>query len=241
MPGAPVVPAYIFPVPLIECVPNISEGRRLEVVGRCATEVAKRARLLDVTSDGAHNRSVLTFAAEPDALRNALLALYEVALSAIDLRHHQGAHPRVGAVDVAPFVPLGDLGMDVCVELARSLGAAVAHRFALPVYLYEDASPPGTIRRLEEIRRGGLASLSARMSQPGWRPDFGPSLPHPTAGVTVVGARPPLVAYNVELATDRLDVASAIARDPCDRALADCRPSRRSASRWLTAASCRCP
>jgi glutamate formiminotransferase len=203
---------YHLPVSLIECIPNISEGRRSDIVDRCATAVGTSASLLDVTSDPAHNRSVLTFAAEPSALRDAVLALFEAALSAIDLRYHQGEHPRVGAVDVVPFVPLAPTPMGACVELARSVAETVACRFALPVYLYENASRTGAIRRLEEIRRGGLSGLAKRMSQPDWHPDFGPSSPHATAGVTVIGARPPLVAYNVELATDRLEVARAIAR-----------------------------
>ena len=197
---------------LIECVPNISEGRRPEVVDRCAAAIGAAASLLDVTSDRVHHRSVLTFAGEPAAVRTAALALFDVALATIDLRRHQGEHPRVGAVDVVPFVPLGDTTMDECVELAHSLGETVADRFGLPVYLYERASRPGAYRRLEEIRRGGLPALAARMSGAGWRPDFGPPLPHPTAGVTVIGARPPLVAYNVELATDHLEIARAIAR-----------------------------
>ncbi len=200
-------------MPLIECVPNVSEGRRPAIVDRCAGAIgAEAVSLLDVTSDRAHNRSVLTFAGEPAGVRAAALALFDVALQAIDLGQHQGEHPRVGAVDVVPFVPLGNATMDTCVDLARSVGETVAGRFGLPVYLYEHASRPGVHRRLEEIRRGGLAALATRMTEAGWRPDFGPSSPHPTAGVTVIGARLPLVAYNVELATDRLEIARAIAR-----------------------------
>ena len=148
---------------IVECVPNISEGRRPEVVDRCAAAIGAAASLLDVTSDRVHHRSVLTFAGEPAAVRTAALALFDVALATIDLRRHQGEHPRVGAVDVVPFVPLGDTTIDACVELAHSLGETVADRFGLPVYLYERASRPGAYRRLEEIRRGGLPGLTARM------------------------------------------------------------------------------
>jgi glutamate formiminotransferase len=208
-----VVPAYYALVSLIECVPNISEGRRPEVVEQCAGAIGAAVPLLDVTSDRAHNRSVLTFAGEADAVRTGVLALFDVALATIDLRRHEGEHPRVGAVDVVPFVPLGDATMAECVELAHSIAETVADRYDLPVYLYEEASRPGRHRRLEQIRRGGLPALTTRMSNADWRPDFGPSSPHPTAGVTVIGARRPLVAYNVELATDRVEIARAVARD----------------------------
>jgi glutamate formiminotransferase len=204
--------SYYSLVSLIECVPNISEGQKTDVVAQCARAVERFASLLDVTSDPAHHRSVLTFAGEPPEVRRAALSLFEAALTAVDLRHHQGQHPRVGVVDVMPFVPLGDTSMEACIDLARWVAEMVAGQFNVPVYLYEQASRPGVYRRLEEIRRGGLAALAERMTEPAWRPDFGPALPHPTAGVSVIGARRPLIAYNVELATDRLSVARAIAR-----------------------------
>jgi glutamate formiminotransferase len=206
-------PSYYFSVSLIECVPNVSEGRRTDVVAQCAAAAGRFASLLDVTSDPAHHRSVLTFAGERQQVHSAALSLFEAALPAIDIRHHEGQHPRVGAVDVMPFVPLGETSMDLCVDLARSVATAVAERFNVPVYLYERASRPGVYRRLEEIRRGGLAALAARMNSTAWRPDFGPVVPHPTAGVSIIGARLPLIAYNVELASDQLDVARAIARE----------------------------
>lgn len=199
-------------MPLIECVPNISEGRRRDVVDSCADAIRGFARLLDVTSDDAHNRSVLTFAGNSEAVQSAAFALFEAALPVIDVRRHRGEHPRVGAIDVMPFVPLQGTSMEMCAGLAREVGQTVAARFALPVYLYEQASRPGRYRRLEEVRRGGLEGLAARMTTAAWRPDFGPSVPHPTAGVAVIGAREPLIAYNVELATDKLEVAKAIAR-----------------------------
>lgn len=199
-------------MPWLECVPNISDGRRTAVVDRCADAIGAHAVLLDRTSDAAHNRSVLTFAGEPDALGAAVLALFDAALAAIDLRTHTGEHPRVGAVDVVPFVPLGDASMADAVDLARVVAREVAERHSVPVYLYEEASPPGRRRRLEEIRRGGLSALAARMTRPGEGPDFGPARPHPTAGVSVIGARLPLIAYNVELASGDIAVARSIAR-----------------------------
>lgn len=150
---------------MIECVPNISEGRRTEVVAQCAAAVGRFASLLDVTSDPAHHRSVLTFAGERQQMHSAALSLFEAALPAIDMRHHEGQHPRVGAVDVMPFVPLGETSMELCVDLARSVAETVAGRFNVPVYLYEQASRPGVYRRLEEIRRGGLAGLAAPMTE----------------------------------------------------------------------------
>jgi glutamate formiminotransferase len=200
-------------VPFIECVPNLSEGRRPAVIQQFADAVASAgAALLDVTADPAHNRSVLTFAGHPPIVHAAVVALFERALAAVDLRRHRGEHPRVGAVDVVPFVPLHAAPMAVCVEAARSAGRTVGDRFGIPVYLYEDASPDDRRRRLEDIRRGGLSGLASRMTDPAWRPDFGPDRPHPSAGVSVIGARMPLIAYNVDLATDRLDVAKAVAR-----------------------------
>jgi glutamate formiminotransferase len=199
---------------LIECVPNVSEGRRLDVVQRIAGAVAATAgvRLLDVSSDHAHNRSVFTLVGEPDALRRAVPVLFKHALAAIDLRQHQGGHPRIGAVDVVPFVPLGDAKMEDCVTLAREVGADIAGRFDVPVYLYEEAARNPARARLEDIRRGGFEGLAEKMSRRDWAPDFGPVVPHPTGGATAVGARRLLIAYNINLATDRIDIAQAIAR-----------------------------
>lgn len=201
-------------MPIIESIPNISEGRRPEVVEEIADALARvpGARLLDVHSDATHNRSVFTIAGEIEPVRAAILRLYEHALALVDLRQHLGAHPRLGAVDVCPFVPLDGASMDQCVELAKRVGAEVAERFGLPVYLYERAASTPARRNLEDIRRGGFEGLPAKLAQPDWAPDFGPRAPHPSAGATVIGARPPLIAYNINLATDRLDVAQAIAR-----------------------------
>jgi glutamate formiminotransferase len=200
-------------MPVIECVPNVSEGRRMEVVNVLLDAVRRTpsVRLLDYSSDTAHNRSVLTMAGDATSLKAAVVALFEAALPRIDLRQHTGEHPRLGAVDVVPFVPIADVTMDECVRLAKETAAEVADRFQVPVYLYEEASGNPARKNLEDIRRGEFEGLDTKMSAPGWAPDFGPARPHPTAGATVMGARMPLIAYNINLATNRLDVAKKIA------------------------------
>lgn len=205
---------YFGSVPELQCVPNVSEGRRPEVVARLAAALGTSpgARLLDVSSDPDHNRTVFTLAGSPDGLHAALLALYEEALAAIDLNRHQGVHPRIGAVDVVPFVPLGETPMAAAAAAAERLGAAVAERFDLPVYLYEQAARRPERRRLADIRRGGFESLADRLRDAAWAPDFGPAHPHSTAGATVIGARFFLIAFNALLDTADVDVARAVAR-----------------------------
>ena len=202
--------------PLIEAVPNVSEGRRREVVERLVRAAGDGSgrRLLDWSSDPSHNRTVLTLVGDREGLLAALLALYEVATDAIDLRTHRGEHPRVGAVDVVPFVALDGVSTGDCVALARTLGRTVAERFGIPVFLYEDAATRPERRALEEIRRGQLDGLAERMAREpdAWRPDFGPPAPHATAGVSVVGARPILIAFNVNLDTDDVRIARRVAR-----------------------------
>jgi glutamate formiminotransferase len=205
---------YPPPEPSLECVPNLSEGRRPEVVARLAAAAssAPGVRLLDLSSDPDHNRSVLTLAGEPEGLHQGLLALYEAALAEIDLNRHQGVHPRIGAVDVVPFVPLGDTPMEVAVAAANRLAPEVARRFGLPVYLYEQAARRPERTALADIRRGGFEGLAAKLAAPAWAPDFGPALPHPTAGATVIGARFFLIAFNAVLATPDVTIARTIAR-----------------------------
>jgi glutamate formiminotransferase / 5-formyltetrahydrofolate cyclo-ligase len=199
-------------MPLLESVPNVSEGRRPDVVARLAAAVsAPGVRLLDLSSDPDHNRSVLTLAGEPEGLHQGLMALYEAALAEIDLTRHQGVHPRIGAVDVVPFVPLGDTPMEVAVAAANRLAPGVA-QLGLPVYLYEEAARKPERALLADIRRGGFEGLAARLADPAWAPDLGPSIPHPTAGATVIGARFFLIAFNAVLATSDVAVARAIAR-----------------------------
>jgi glutamate formiminotransferase len=219
----------------LECVPNVSEGRRPEVISRLATAVAEAGgQVLDVSSDPDHNRSVLTLAGEPEALIAGLLALYAAALRDVDLRRHEGVHPRIGAVDVVPFVPLGDTPMSAAVAAARRLAPMVAARFGLPVFLYEEAATRPERRSLAAIRRGGFEGLAAKLADPLWRPDHGPAQPHPSAGATVIGARFFLIACNAILDTGEVAVARAIAATvresggglPAVRALGFYLPSR---------------
>jgi glutamate formiminotransferase len=155
---------------------------------------------------------VLTLAGDVGGLHRGLLALYEAALAEIDLTRHSGVHPRVGAVDVTPFVPLGETPMSEAVAAAERLGAEVARRFGLPVYLYEEAARRPERKRLADVRRGGFEGFSTKIQEPAWAPDFGPARVHPTAGVTVIGARSFLVAFNAVLDTPDLATARAIAR-----------------------------
>jgi glutamate formiminotransferase len=198
---------------VIECVPNVSEGRRQDVINQLADALrtVPGMRVLDVQSDAAHNRSVFTLAGDAAAMSAGIPRLFEAAIPVIDLRSHQGEHPRMGAVDVTPFIPIDGVTMAECVALARSVAADVASRCSLPVYLYEEAASDPARKNLEDIRRGEFEGLAAKMATPGWAPDYGPPAPHPTAGAAVIGARMPLIAYNINLATNRLDVAKKIA------------------------------
>ncbi|MBI3357132.1 MAG: glutamate formimidoyltransferase [Nitrospirae bacterium] len=200
---------------IIECVPNFSEGRDPAVVQALivAVKSVPGIWLLDHTMDTDHHRSVLTFAGAPDAVGKAALRAITVATELIDLRRHEGVHPRIGATDVVPFVPLSDVTMDECVRVAYSVGQEVGARLGIPVFFYEQAASNPKRRQLESIRLGGLQGLVTRMeSDPAWLPDFGPPRPHETAGAIVIGARQPLIAFNVNLNTPDLTVAEAIAK-----------------------------
>ena len=199
---------------LIEAVPNVSEGRRASVIQALTAAVGGHpdVRLLDASSDTAHNRTVLTMVGPPGALRTALLSLFAVAIEMIDLRTQTGEHPRIGVIDVVPFTPLSRGDMPLCVDAATALAEAVAARYDLPVYLYDAAARIPERQRLEVVRRGEFEGLASKMREPTWRPDFGPRQPHPSAGATAIGARTALIAFNVNLQTANLDVARDIAR-----------------------------
>ena len=190
---------------LVESVPNVSEGRRLDVVDRMAEAISsvRGVSLLDRTSDASHNRSVFTMAGEHEPVTDALERLVEAAVHEIDMDVHEGEHPRIGAVDVIPFVPLGDTTMDACVELARAFGERIAKRFELPVYLYARAALRPDREKLADVRRGQYEGLRAEIGQRGREPDFGPARLHPSAGAVAVGARPFLIAYNINLDSRR--------------------------------------
>lgn len=198
---------------LLECVPNISEGRDAETIDRCVQAAAAcGARVVHRTSDPVHNRSVLTIAGGFQELKEAALAIAAVTVERIDLRTHRGVHPRIGALDVLPFVPLRDASMDDAVDLARQTAAAIWERLGVPSFLYGQAAATPLRRNLASVRQGQFEGLDARFELPGWRPDFGQVAKHPSAGAIAVGARAILIAFNVELATDDVQVAKRIAR-----------------------------
>ena len=200
---------------LVECIPNFSEGRQADTVRVlvAAIRAVPHVVLLDEEMDADHHRSVLTFAGDPDAVAEAAFQCARIATDLIDLRRHEGGHPRIGATDVIPFVPIRGVTMEDCVDLAKRLGARIGGELHIPVFLYERAASRVERTNLEAIRRGGLEGLAGRMRTDGtWAPDFGPSQLHPSAGATVVGARPPLIAYNVNLRTDDIGIAKSIAK-----------------------------
>jgi len=199
---------------LIESVPNYSEGRRATVVDALAAAVAgtRGAYLLDRTSDPSHNRSVLTIAGEAEAVTRALEATIEIAVRDIDMEQHTGEHPRIGAVDVIPFVPLGDTTLDDAIALAETFGRRVAERFEIPVYLYARAARRPDRVRLADVRRGGYEGLRDEIVLNGRDPDFGPARTHPSAGAVAVGARPFLIAWNINLESSDVELAKRIAR-----------------------------
>jgi glutamate formiminotransferase len=199
---------------LVESVPNVSEGRRPEVIERLAGALTSvpGVSLLDRTSDPSHNRSVFTVAGEHDAVGTALEGLVGTAIDEIAMDEHTGEHPRIGAVDVIPFVPLGDTTMDECVELARAFGARIARRWDLPVYLYARAATRADRVKLADVRRGQYEGLKAEIEQNGRQPDFGPTRMHPRFGAVAVGARPFLIAWNINLDSDDVELAKRIAR-----------------------------
>lgn len=177
-----------------------------------AVERTKGVRLLDYSSDVDHNRSVFTFAGPPAAVARAALALADAAIARIDMRKHAGAHPRIGAVDVIPFVPISGISMEECVALARRVGASLARKHKLPVYLYAKAATRPERVRLPDIRKPQFEGLAA-VIEGDWRPDFGPARLHPKAGAIAVGARPPLIAFNMNLGTNDLQLARRIAKE----------------------------
>lgn len=199
---------------LVECVPNFSEGQRREVIDAIVGEArSKSVKVLDIESDTDHNRSVLTFVGSPDAVKEAALAVSAKAIELIDLNKHRGQHPRMGAVDVIPFIPISDISMEECVRLAREFAQEYASRFKVPVFLYEEAAARPDRKNLADVRKGEFEGLRDEIGKnPDKTPDFGPNAIHPTAGATAIGARQILIAYNINLATNNLDIAKRIAR-----------------------------
>jgi glutamate formiminotransferase len=199
---------------LIECVPNFSEGRRIKVIESLVAEIKsiENIKILDYSADEDHNRLVVTFVGPPEMVKKAIFRVAKKAVELIDMNKHSGKHPRIGAIDVIPFVPLTNTTMEECVKLARELGKEFGEKLKIPVYLYGDAATIPTRRELAPVRAYQYERLEEAMSKPEYRPDFGPAKPHPTAGACAIGARDFLIAFNVYLDTKNLEIAKSIAR-----------------------------
>ena len=199
---------------IVESVPNISEAKREDVLQRILESIqgVPDTRVLDVKPDLDHNRTVISLAGSPEGLKEQILKLYEACLREIDLRQHYGEHPRAGAVDVTPFIPIKNVSMDECVLLAKELGREVAQRFSIPVYFYEFAASNEIRRDLAYIRKGEFEGFPEKIQKLEWTPDEGPQQVHPSFGITVIGARMPLIAFNVNLGTSDIQIANKIAK-----------------------------
>lgn len=199
---------------IMECVPNFSEGRDLQKIDKIVAPFRGKqgVKLLDYSNDEDHNRLVVTVVGEPEPLRDAVLEAIGVAVELIDLNHHQGQHPRMGAVDVVPFIPIRNVTMEEAVALSKEVGKEVAKRYNLPVFLYEKSASAPHRENLAAIRKGEFEGMAEKIKQPEWHPDFGLAERHPTAGTVAIGARMPLVAYNINLNTPSLEIAHDIAK-----------------------------
>lgn len=199
---------------IVECVPNFSEGRdsaKMEKIIDCFRG-KNGVKLLDYSHDTDHNRMVITAIGDPDSIKKAMLAAIGTAVHEIDLTRHQGQHPRMGAADVVPFIPVSNMSMEEAISLAKDVAEEAAKKFSLPVYLYEKAASAPHRENLADVRKGQFEGLTEKMKNPLWKPDFGSDIPHPTAGATIIGARNFLIAYNVNLHSNNLEIARAIAK-----------------------------
>ena len=198
----------------MECVPNFSEGRDLEKIDKIVNPFRSKegVKLLDYSNDIDHNRLVVTVVGQPEALKEAVIEAIGIAVQLIDLNHHQGQHPRMGAADVVPFIPIKGCTMDDAIALSREVGATVAERYNLPVFLYEKSASAPHRENLAAVRKGEFEGMAEKIKLPEWHPDFGPAERHPTAGTVAIGARMPLVAYNINLDTPSLEIAHGIAK-----------------------------
>jgi glutamate formiminotransferase len=199
---------------LVECVPNFSEGRDFVIIDKIVDSFRnkKSLKLLDYSNDIYHNRMVVTIVGTPNAVKEAIIEAIGKAVQLIDLNKHEGEHPRMGAADVVPFIPISNMTMEEAVALSKEVASEVASRYGLPVYLYENAATAPHRQNLADVRKGQFEGLATKMNDPLWKPDFGPSTPHPTAGASIIGARNYLIAYNINLNTDNLEIAKTIAR-----------------------------
>lgn len=199
---------------IVQCVPNISEGRRLDLVEEIIDEIRQTegVHLLDYSSDHDHNRTVITYVGDLAGVQEASFRLTQVAVRLINMEEHQGAHPRIGAVDVIPFIPIDGVTLKECVLAAQTLAERINAELKVPIYLYGEAATSSQRKNLSNIRRGQYEGLKKAISEKSRHPDYGLAKMHPTAGATVVGARMPLVAFNVNLGTSKIEVADQIAR-----------------------------
>jgi len=199
---------------ILECVPNFSEGRDLKKIEKIVAPFRGKegVKLLDYQNDEDHNRSVVTVVGEPEPLSNAVVESMGVAVELIDMRVHEGQHPRMGAIDVVPFIPVKNVSVEEAVDISKATAKLAAEAYSLPVFLYEQSATRPGRRNLATIRKGQYEGMGEKLSQAEWTPDFGPAQVHPSAGATAMGARMPLVAFNVNLDTDRLEIADHIAK-----------------------------
>lgn len=199
---------------IVECVPNISEGRDKSVIEAVVDVVRGTAgvTLLDYSSDESHNRTVISFFGSPEGVEAAAIGIAKKAAQLIDLTKHTGEHPRMGAVDVIPFIPIKEMDMNECIELSRRVAEGVWQQAGVPVFLYEASASAPNRENLAVVRKGQFEGMSKKLQKPEWAPDFGERQPHPTAGVVAVGARAPLVAFNINLSTSDVSIADKIAR-----------------------------
>ncbi len=199
---------------IVECVPNFSEGRDLAKIDQIVAPFRAKAgvKLLDYSNDEDHNRLVVTLVGEPEALCEALFEAIGIAVQLIDLNQHRGQHPRMGAVDVVPFIPIKNVTMQEAIALSKQLAERVADAYQLPVFLYEKSASAPHRENLAAVRKGEFEGMAEKIILPEWKPDYGPAHRHATAGAVAIGARMPLVAYNINLNTPNLDIASDIAK-----------------------------
>ncbi|HQA66482.1 MAG TPA: glutamate formimidoyltransferase, partial [Bacillota bacterium] len=200
---------------IVECVPNFSEGRDLGKIEKIVNPFRGKdnVKLLDYKRDEDHNRVVVTVVGEPQAVKDSILEAMGIAIELIDMTKHRGQHPRMGAVDVVPFIPIKNVSMEEAVELAKEVAGEASEKYGLPIFLYEKAAADPQRENLANIRKGEFEGMAEKIKLPEWKPDYGPAEIHPTAGAAVIGARMPLVAFNVNLNTNRMDIANKIARN----------------------------
>ena len=198
---------------IVESIPNFSEGKRRDVIEKIINSIKELDDLmiLDSASDERQNRTVLTLVGTRESVYKGLMTLYEKCVSMIDMRQHSGEHERIGSVDVVPIIPIKNVSMKECIELSKKLGNDVAERYKLPVFLYEESAVSHARRSLARIRRGEFENLSKKLSEPKWKPDFGPTQSHTTAGATIIGAREFLIAMNIYINSDNAKIAEKLA------------------------------